>query len=45
MEQYEENTNQLQQDTQKMLEPLVKAAEQLAGVSDFLSREAPDVTT
>ncbi len=45
MEMFEDNPDRMNQDTQQVLMPLVKAAEQLAGVVDRLAREAPDVTT
>lgn len=45
METFENNPDRLNQDTQQMLSPLVQAAEQLAGVSARLARDAPDVTT
>lgn len=45
MEMFEDNPDRMNQETQQVLMPLVKAAEQLAGVVDRLAREAPDVTT
>ncbi len=45
METFENDPSRLNQDTQQMLMPLVHAAEQLAGISDRLGREKPDVTT
>ncbi len=45
MEMFEDNPDRMNQETQQVLMPLVKAAEQLAGVVDRLEREAPDVTT
>lgn len=45
MEKFENDPNSLNNDTQEVLMPLAKAADQLAGISERLARDAPDVTT
>lgn len=45
MEKFENDPDSLNNDTQEVLMPLAKAADQLAGISERLARDAPDVTT
>lgn len=45
MEKFEADKSRLNEETQSMLNALVEAAEQLAGIRTHLDRDAPDVTT
>jgi phosphoglucomutase len=45
MEQFEQDASRHGEDTQRLLASLAQVAEQLAGISQHLSRDKPDVTT
>ena len=45
MEQFEQDPTRHNEDTQQMLSSVAQAADQLAGISKYLSRDKPDVTT
>ena len=45
MEQFEQDSSRHNEDTQQLLASLAQVAEQLAGISETLARDKPDVTT